>query len=61
MDGIAAHLPPATIITFPGKMTAIISLSCAGTCGEEDFRCLRFKEDGLSAGQTEGHWVEKKR
>jgi hypothetical protein len=32
-------LPPATIITLPVKMPAIISLSCAGICGEEDFRC----------------------
>jgi hypothetical protein len=28
-------LPPATLITFPGKMTAIISLSGMGSCGEE--------------------------
>ena len=36
---IAIILPLSTIITFPGKMPAIISLSCTGICGEEDFRC----------------------
>jgi hypothetical protein len=38
------HLPPATIITFPGKMTAIISLSCSGICGEDYFRYLWLKK-----------------
>jgi len=36
---IIAHLPCSTIITSPGKMPAIISLSCTRICGEEDFRC----------------------
>jgi hypothetical protein len=55
------YLPFSTIIAFPGKMIAIISLSGTGSCGGKDFRHPPFKEDGLPAGQTEGHWVEKKR
>jgi hypothetical protein len=37
--GMRYILPPSTIITFPGKMPAFISLSGTGICGEEDFRC----------------------
>jgi hypothetical protein len=36
--GLKDNLPPATIITLPGKMIAIISLSGTGICGEDDFR-----------------------
>jgi hypothetical protein len=54
-------LPLATIITFPGKMIAIISLSGTGSCRGNDFKCPPFKEDGLSAERAGGHQVEKRR
>jgi hypothetical protein len=54
-------LPPATVITLPGKMPAIISLSGTGSCGGDDFWRPRFKEDGLSAEKAGGHQVEKRR
>ena len=58
---ISDNLPPATIITLPGKMIAINSLSGTGICGGNDFWRSRFKEDGLSAEKAGGHQVEKRR
>jgi hypothetical protein len=42
-------------------MIAINSLSGTGSCGGNDFRCPRFKEDGFSAGKAGNYGVEKKR
>jgi hypothetical protein len=56
---MVAHLPPATIITLPGKMIAINSLSGTGSCGGNDFWSPRFKEGGLSAGKAGNYGVEK--
>jgi len=58
--GIAKCLPNPSLITFPGKMPAIISLSGTGSCGGNDFWRPRFKEDGLSAEKAGGHQVEKR-
>jgi hypothetical protein len=55
----ACHL--RQLLPCPGKMPAINSLSGTGSCGGNDFWCPSLKEDGLSAEQTKGHWVEKKR
>lgn len=35
----ARNLPNPSIITKRGKTADMISISCAGTCGEEDFKC----------------------
>ena len=56
-EWIESFLPPATIIASPGKMPAIISLSCAGICGEEDFRSRREKEARTSGG-NEGNFSD---
>lgn len=47
------HLPPATIITFPGKMPAFIPLSCIDIRGEEDFRMWGQGNARLPEGMAE--------
>jgi hypothetical protein len=54
-------LPKPSLITGPAKIAYMVSIYFKGVCGGNDFWRPRLKEDGLSAGQTEGHWVEKKR
>jgi hypothetical protein len=58
---IAAILPSATIITFPGTMPAFISLSCVGICWEEDFRLRRWSNPRLPSGMAGSHQVETSR
>ena len=61
IGAIASILPPATIITSPGKMPAIISLSGTGICGEEDFRCRGQGNATLPARMAGILQVEKSR
>jgi len=50
---IAHHLPLSTIINFPGKMPAFISLSGTAICGGNDFSRTRLEEGRLSTGKPE--------
>jgi hypothetical protein len=52
-------LPKPSLITEPKKTAYMISISGMGVCGGNDFWRPRSKEDGLSAGKSGGHQVEK--
>jgi hypothetical protein len=52
-------LPPSTIITFPGKMPAIIWFSGTGNCEGNDFARATLKGGRSLAGMVGGHQVEK--
>jgi hypothetical protein len=51
-------LPDPSLITHPGKIEDMISISSYSLCGEDDFLCARLTEDGLSAAKAGGKLVK---
>jgi hypothetical protein len=46
-------LPGSVVIASLRKIVDLISISCPGICGEEDFRCQRLKKTRLPGKREE--------